>query len=123
MKTENKILDLSFDFAIQIIELYKVLVEQKEFVISKQLLRSATSIGANVEEANAAQTKKDFISKMSIASKEARETKYWLCLLDTSQLVKLDYSPYLISVEHIINILTKIVKTSQESLTSKSFNI
>jgi four helix bundle protein len=123
MKTENKILDLSFDFAIQIIELYKVLVEQKEFVISKQLLRSATSIGANVEEANAAQTKKDFISKMSIASKEARETKYWLCLLDRSQLVKLDYSPYLISVEHIINILTKIVKTSQESLTSKSFNI
>ena len=63
MKSENKILDLSFDFAIQIIELYKMLVEQKEFVISKQLLRSATSIGANIEEANAAQTKKDFISK------------------------------------------------------------
>ncbi len=122
MKSENKILELSFDFAIQIIDLYKVLVEQKEFVISKQLLRSATSIGANVEEANAAQTKKDFISKMSIASKEARETKYWLRLLDRSQLVKLDYLPYLQSVEHIINILTKIVKTSQESLVAKSFN-
>lgn len=122
MKSENKILDLSFDFAIQIVGLYKILLEQKEFVISKQLLRSATSIGANVEEANAAQTKKDFISKMSIASKEARETKYWLRLLDKSQLVNLDYAPYLQSVEHIINILTKIVKTSQESLT-KSFNI
>jgi four helix bundle protein len=123
MKSENKILDLSFDFAIQIIGLYKMLVEQKEFVISKQLLRSATSIGANIEEANAAQTKKDFIAKMSIASKEARETKYWLRLLDKSQLAKLNYSIYLDSVKHIINILTKIVKTSQESLASKPFNI
>jgi four helix bundle protein len=85
-------------------------------VISKQLLRSGTSIGANVEEANAAQTKKDFITKMSIASKEARETKYWLRLLDKSQIINLDFSPYLSSVEDIMNILTKIVKTSQESL-------
>ena len=123
MKSENKILDLSFDFAIQIIGLYKSLVDQKEFVISKQLLRSGTSIGANVEEANAAQTKKDFISKMSIASKEARESKYWLRLSDKSQLVNFDYSTYLASVEHIINILTKIVKTSQESVAVKPFNI
>jgi four helix bundle protein len=123
MKSENKILDLSFDFAIQIIGLYKLLTENKEYVISKQLLKSATSIGANIEEGNAAQTKKDFISKMSIASKEARETKYWLRLLDKSQLVQLDYSPYLHSIEHIINILTKIVKTSQENLTVKPFNI
>src|SRR5215213_989015 len=99
MKSENKILDLSFDFAIQIIELYKILIEQKEFVLSKQLLRSATSIGANVEEANAAQTKRDFIAKMSIASKEARETRYWLRLLDKSKLVNnLDYSSYLSSI-------------------------
>ena len=116
MKTENKIQDMSFDFAIQIIGLYKLLTELKEFVLSKQLLRSATSIGANVEEANAAQSKKEFISKMSIASKEARETRYWLHLLDKSQLVKLDYSVFLVSIQHIINILTKIVKTSQESL-------
>ena len=116
MKTENKIQDLSFDFAIQIIGLYKLLTELKEFVLSKQLLRSATSIGANVEEANAAQSKKEFISKMSIASKEARETRYWLKLLNRSQLVEIDYSPFLINIEHIINILTKIVKTSQESL-------
>ena len=118
MKTENKILDLSFDFALQVIQLYKILVEQKEFVLSKQLLRSATSIGANIEEANAAQTMKDFIAKMSIASKEARETKYWLRLLDKSQLVKIHYTPYLNSVEHIINILTKIVKTMMNRVCS-----
>jgi four helix bundle protein len=122
MKEDNKILNLTFDFSLQIIGLYKILLEQKEFVISKQLLRCATSIGANVEEGNAAQTKKDFIIKMSIASKEARETKYWLRLLDKSQIVQHDYSPYLNSIEHIINILTKIVKTSQESLSPKSFN-
>jgi four helix bundle protein len=79
-------------------------------------LRSATSIGANVEEGIAAQSRKDFISKMSIASKEARETRYWLRLLDVSKLVDMDYSIYLASVEHIINILTKIVKTSQQGV-------
>ena len=119
MKEDNAILNLTFDFSIQIIELYKALIQQNEYVLSKQILRSATSIGANIEEANAAQTKKDFISKMSIASKEARETKYWLRLLNKSQLVKLNYHSYLQSVEHIINILTKIVKTSQESLPPK----
>ena len=116
MKTENKIVELTFDFSLKIIGLYKILIEQKEYVLSKQLLRSATSIGANVEEANAAQTKKDFIAKMSIASKEARESKYWLRLLDKSQVIKFDYNEYLNLREHIINILTKIVKTSQESL-------
>lgn len=79
---ENIVLEMTFDFSLQIIELYKKLVGEKEFVLSKQLLRSDTSIGANVEEANAAQSKKEFIAKMSIASKEARETKYWLRLLD-----------------------------------------
>src|SRR3982074_2786698 len=106
MKSENKKLELSFNFSLQIIKLYKLLVEKKEFVISKQLLRCGTSIGANIEEAIAAQSRKDFITKMSIASKEARETRYWLRLLDKSKLVDIDYSPYLISVEHIINILT-----------------
>lgn len=116
MKTENKIKEMSFEFSLKIISLYKLLVQQNEYVISKQLLKSATSIGANVEEADAAQTKRDFIMKMSIASKEARETKYWLRLLDKSQLLKYDYQAYLADIEHIINILTKIVKTSQLSL-------
>jgi four helix bundle protein len=99
MKSENKILELTFNFSLEIIGLYKQLIQQSEYVISKQLLRSATSIGANVEEANAAQTKKDFITKMSIASKEARETKYWLRLLAKSRLVNLDYTPYIESIE------------------------
>jgi four helix bundle protein len=113
---ENKIQELTFNFSLQIISLYKVLVQHHEYIISKQLLRSATSIGANVEEATAAQTKKDFAMKMSIASKESRETRYWLRLLKESKFVDYDYSLYLSSIEHIINILTKIVKTSQESL-------
>ena|ERR1700712_2438937 len=113
MKSENKILEMSFDFALQIIDLYKLSVGKKEFILSKQLLRSGTSIGANVEEAIAAQSRKDFIHKMSIASKEARETRYWLKLLSTSKLVVIDYTPHLANAEHIVNILTKIVKTSQ----------
>lgn len=129
MKSENKIVELSFDFAITIIELYKLLIDSKEFILSKPLLRSGTSIGANVEEAIAAQSRKDFISKMSIASKEARETRYWLRLLGKSQLVKLDYQHYLTKIEHIINILTKIVKTTVQTTsetiqnsTSKIYN-
>lgn len=82
MKSNNLIVDKTFDFAIDIIEFYIQLKNDNEFILSKQLLRSATSIGANVEEAIAAQSKKDFINKMSIAAKEARETKYWLRLLD-----------------------------------------
>jgi len=116
MKSNNQILDMSFDFALQIIELYKTLVDKKEFVLSRQLLKSGTSVGANVEEAIAAQSRKDFISKMSIASKESRETRYWLKLLNKSQLVRLDYTPYLLTANHIVNLLTKIVKTSQGGL-------
>lgn len=119
MKEDNKILNLTFDFSLEIISLYKLLIQHNEYVISKQLLRSSTSIGANVEEANAAQTKKEFIQRMSIASKEARETKYWLRLLDKSQIIKYNYTEHLKKIEHIINILTKIVKTSQESINSK----
>jgi|SRR5579859_7820425 len=116
VKTENKILEMPFDFSLQIISLYKKLIDSKEYVLSKQLLRSGTSIGANVEEATAAQTKKDFVTKMSIASKEARETRYWLKLMDRSKLVDLDYDMYLTSIGHIINILTKIVKTTQATI-------
>lgn len=113
MKTENIILDQSFGFALQIIELYKQMTEQNEFVLSKQVLRSGTSIGANVEEATAAFSKKDFAAKMSIASKEARENRYWLRLIDKSQIVKIDVELYLKEIEEIIKILTAIVKTSQ----------
>jgi four helix bundle protein len=73
-----KILDRTFKFSLQIIELYKKLIDKKEYIISKQLLCSATSIGAKAQEASASFSKKDFAFKMSIASKEARETRYWL---------------------------------------------
>lgn len=87
---------------------------QNEYVLSKQLLRSGTSIGANVEEALAGISKKDFIAKMSISSKEARETRYWLRLIDKSNIVQIELLKTLQDIESIINILTKIVKTSQE---------
>ncbi len=116
MERENIIQTKSFDFALKIIALYKLMRAQKEFVLSKQLLRSGTSIGANVTEASAAQTKKDFIAKMSISSKEARETKYWLMLIKESRIVEIDVSDYLSQIDDLINILTRIVKTSQEKL-------
>ncbi|QQX76410.1 MULTISPECIES: four helix bundle protein [Aequorivita] len=115
-KKENIIIDKTFKFSLDIISLYQKLQNEKEYILSKQLLRSATSIGANVEEASAAQSKKDFINKMSIASKEARETKYWLNLLDKSNLTQLNISPFLMEIEHIINILTKIIITAQTNL-------
>lgn len=112
---ENIIVTKTFDFALSVVNLFIELKKENEFIISKQILRSATSIGANVEEAIAAQSRKDFIHKMSIASKEARETKYWLRLLDKSNLSTISMSNYLIEIEHILNIITKIIKTSQEA--------
>ena len=81
--------------------------------MSSQFVRSGTSIGANIEEAIAAQSRKDFISKMTIANKEARETRYWLRLLDKTQIVKFDFTNLLKEITSIINILTKIIKTLQ----------
>jgi four helix bundle protein len=71
---KNIILDKSFNFSLKVIELYKILTSKNEYILSKQILRSGTSIGANVEESTAAQSRKDFLSKITIASKEARET-------------------------------------------------
>lgn len=113
---DNPNKDRSFKFALSIIKLYKDLQEQNEYIISKQLLRSGTSIGANIEEANAAQSKKDFLHKMSIASKEARETSYWLRLLSESDLVTISTDKYIDEIEQIIKIITKIVKTTSENL-------
>jgi len=113
---DNIVLNKSFDFAHEIIELYKILKSKNEFVISKQLLRSGTSIGANVEEATAVQSKKDFATKMSIALKEARETRYWLRLLNRSKLVEYDYKNYLNKIDELIRIITAIVKTAQSNL-------
>ncbi len=115
-KKENLIEEKSFQFALEIIKFYKVLKSNHEFTIGRQVLRAGTSIGANVAEGTAAQTRKDFITKMSIASKEARETLYWLKLLKVSQLVSYDFEPLLNSCGELIRILTAIVKTSQQSI-------
>ncbi|HHE37373.1 MAG TPA: four helix bundle protein [Candidatus Cloacimonetes bacterium] len=106
----NIIQDKSFHFSLTIIELYKILRKNMEYVIPKQLLRSSTSIGANIEEAIGAKSKKDFLAKMYISLKEAGETKYWLNLLDISQLVKYGYSSYLTKIIEIINVLKKSQK-------------
>ena len=112
----NVIKKKSYQFALKTITLYSQMNGQKEFVLSKQLLRAGTSIGANVAEATAAQSRKDFISKMSISSKEARETHYWLRLLEDSDLFRdTDFSSALADCEELIRILTSIVKTAQES--------
>jgi four helix bundle protein len=113
VKTQNIIVEKSFNFSLLVISLYKKLIESHEYVLSKQVLRSGTSVGANVEEAIAGQSRRDFIAKMSIASKEARETKYWIRLLERSGFIKYDYEMLLREIDDIINILTAIVKTSQ----------
>ena len=110
------IAEKSFQFALKTISLVKTLRAQREFVFADQLLRCSTSIGANVAEAGAGQSKKDFIAKMAIASKEARETRYWLKLIKASSLIADDLEWYLKEIEEIIKILTRIVKTSQANL-------
>ncbi|MEC7771958.1 MAG: four helix bundle protein [Bacteroidota bacterium] len=106
----------SFQFSLRIIKLVKDLKENNEYIFANQLLRSSTSIGANVAEAGGGQSKKDFISKMAIASKEARETRYWLRLIKEANLSQLELSEYLDEIDQIIKILTKIVKTSQHTI-------
>jgi four helix bundle protein len=105
----------SFDFALRIIKLYTTLQQHREYVLSRQLLRSGTSIGANATEATAGQSRRDFLAKMSIASKDARETKYWLELLKQSELAPVDVSGELSEVEELIRMLTSIVKTTSQS--------
>jgi four helix bundle protein len=112
----NTIARLSFEFSLNIIRLYQELIRQHEYIISKQLLRSSTSIGANVMEALDAFSKKDFAFKMSIAKKEARESHYWLLLLNESSITQLKLDNYIKDNESLIKILTSIVKTTSESL-------
>ncbi|MBO6537357.1 MAG: four helix bundle protein [Balneolaceae bacterium] len=113
---DNLIQKKSFEFSLSIIRLFKRLQVEREYIISKQLLRSGTSIGANIEEAIAGQSKKDFLAKISISLKEARETKYWLRLLSESELTSIDVDYYLNEVHEIVNILSAIVKTTRSNL-------
>jgi four helix bundle protein len=115
MKEDNIIRSKSYNFSLKIIKIYQELTnDKKEFIISKQLIRSGTSIGANIEESIGAQSKNDFISKMSISYKEARETLYWLHLLTDSNFLNKQQSDTLIyDCEELLKILGSIIKTSK----------
>ncbi len=114
---KNVAVEKSFDFAVRIVNAYKFLVKNhKEYVLSKQLLRCGTSIGANVAEAQRGQSHADFTAKMSIALKEANETQYWLKLLHkTEYLDQGQYNSLNQDVQEIISILTAICKTANKA--------
>ena len=113
MKEENVILEKSYSFALRVMNLAARIREKKEFDLPSQLWRAGTSIGANVEEAQAAQSRADFRSKMSIASKEARESHYWLRLTRDGNILSDDHvSPLIEEIGTIKRLLTAIVKSS-----------
>ena len=121
----NTIENKSFDFAVRIVNLYKYLCnEKKEFVLSKQLLRSGTSIGANVSEGEKAQSKADFYTKMTIALKEANETDYWLRLMyATEYLTEQEFESLSKDNKEIISILVAITKTTKQDLIKKQCEV
>ena len=117
MKKDNILKDKSYKFSIRIVKFYQfICTQKKEFVISKQVLRSGTSIGAMIEEANQAESKADFIHKLSIANKEANETHYWLRLIKDTQIVTEDTLPLLNDCEELIKLLTAIIKSTKQNL-------
>ena len=115
---ENVIVQKSFDFAVRIVKLYKFLcVEHREYILSKQLLRSGTSIGANVNEGTQGQSTEDFLSKMNIGLKETAETQYWIKFLQkTEYLTEKQGDSILTDCNEILCILHSIVKTTKESI-------
>lgn len=115
MKTDNIVLDKSKAFAVRIIRLYQYLsTEKNEYVLSKQVLRSGTSIGANIREAVRGQSKRDFYSKLNISLKEASETEYWLLLLyETDYLTKEQFESMYNDCQEIIKLLVSITKTQK----------
>jgi four helix bundle protein len=117
MDKGNVILVKSYQFGLRIVKLHLHLSKElKQFEISSQILRSGTSIGANVEEASGGSSKKDFINKMNIAYKEARETKYWLRLLRDSEIIEFSLAESLLNdCEELLKILFSIINTSRKT--------
>lgn len=117
--------DKSFKFAVSIVNLYKYLIEnKKEFVLSKQLLRSGTSIGALQREASQAESKADFIHKYAIAQKECNETIYWLELLvETEFITKLQYESLLVDSKELMKMITASIITAKKSLNRSPLTI
>ena len=116
-KEENPLRTKSSTFALRIINLYKHLANQKEYVLSEQVLRSGTSIGANIMESNRAESRTDFVYKLSIALKEAAETEYWLCLLRDSQYITEPQTESLLAECHELQkMLTSSINTAKRNL-------
>jgi four helix bundle protein len=114
--TGNPVRKKSYAFALEIVRVQRDLLKNREYVLSRQLVRAGTSIGANVEEANAAQSRRDFAAKMAIASKKAREAHYWLRLLRDAEMLEEQRALTLLQkCEELIRLLTAIVKTAQQS--------
>ena len=115
MTKNNLILDLSFDFALEIIDYSEVLEEKRKYVIANQLLKSGTSIGANIKEAQSAESKADFIHKFKIADKEIKETEYWLMLCQKAKKYPSPSSEIVDKLDSIKNIVSKIIITSKRN--------
>ena len=113
--TGNRIVDLSFEFALRIISFTDVLIENKKYAIAKQLIRCGTSIGANVSEAQSSESKADFIHKLKIAAKEAEETEYWLLLCRYSDSYPTDEELLTMIIE-IKKLLTSIINSSKKAI-------
>ncbi len=115
LKSKNVVVEKSKSFAIRIVNLYKYLCEEKkEYILSKQLLRSGTSIGANVKEAIRGQSKADFIHKMNIALKEASESEYWLEILyETDYINEKQFESMKLDIVELLKLLTSIIKSSK----------
>ncbi len=118
VKGENVLKTKSYQFALKVVRLcQKLQVDKREFILSKQLLRSGTAIGALTEEANQAESKADFIHKLSIANKEANESQYWLRLMIDSDLIAIDEGKLLLeNCNELIRIVTASIKTTKSKL-------
>lgn len=118
MNVSDGIAEKSYHFSLRIINIYNDLVKEKrEFILSKQLLRSATSIGANIAEASGGYSKRDFLHKMTISFKEAKETRYWISLLQDTGYIPIKAGSELLSqINEIIKMLTAIILTMKRNL-------
>lgn len=117
MKTDNIIVEKSYKFAIRIVKMYQHLTsEKKEFILSKQILRSGTSIGANIEEAEGSISRKEFIAKIKIAYKEAKETRYWIRLLnDTDYIDQNTFQSIIADCDELLKIIVSILKSTKSN--------
>ena len=116
---ENLIVDKTINYSLEMIRYYEVLNQEKKYIIANQLLRSSTSIGANVIEAQNGESRSDFLHKIKLAAKEAYETLYWLKLCEKGEGFKFE-SKYQTDLEEIVRILSKIIITSKKSLPKKN---